>query len=206
MKRAFLKLMYTINILIKGTSALLQHAFGQTQLNVLREAAKKQTGVFDYSMEWLNTMYVTKDGYLYQPATHVEGAIQRAASAFKVKGKGGKTWQDAFKAYVYIRPDEIIHLREGEPVRAPGEELLRKPTEYLSVSMMRVKVQRAAVVRSRLQIAPGWELKFSVRVHDEQVRPEVIKAVLDEAGHAVGIGDYRPRFGRFTVEEFVLAS
>lgn len=194
--------MYQINASILGTSALLQHAFGQTALDTLQESAKKQTGTPDYSLEWMQTMYVNRSGFLYQPASHIEGAMQKAAAGFKMKGKGGKTWKDAVKAYAYVQPDEVLHLRDGQPVRAPGAELLNDPTEYLSVSVMRVKVQRAAVARSRLLIAPGWALAFSIEVHDEQLRPDVLEAVLQEAGRAVGIGDYRPRYGRFELVSF----
>lgn len=67
---------------------------------------------------------------------------------------------------------------------------------------MRVKVKQAAVARSRLMIGAGWELQFSIEVQDERLSPEVMKAVLEEAGRAVGIGDYRPRYGRFAVEQF----
>ncbi|MBI5670654.1 MAG: hypothetical protein HZC41_21895 [Chloroflexi bacterium] len=194
--------MYTAAVHIRGTTDLLQHAFGRTQLDTLQEATRKQTGTPDYSQEWLQTMYVTPDGYLYQPATHIEGALQKAASLFTVKGKGSKTWKDAVKAYVYVRPDQVLHLWHGEPVRAPGTDLLQQPTEHLSVNIMRVKVQRAAVARSRLQIGEGWELQFRLEVIDEQLPAPTLKAILEEAGRAIGIGDYRPRYGRFGVQQF----
>ena len=86
---------------------------------------------------------------------------------------------------------------------APKADLLLQPTEHLSVSVMRVIVQRAAVARARLQIAPGWELKFNLEVHDDQVRPDVIPEIMVEARRAVGIGDFRPRYGRFEVTHCV---
>lgn len=197
--------MYTINASIRGTAGLLQHAFGQSSMDSLQDNAKRQTGTPDYSLEWMATMYVSRSGFLYQPASHFEGAMQRAAGGFKQKGKGGKTWRDAVKAYAYVQPDEVVHLRNGQPVPAPGVELMDAPTEYLSVSVMRVKVQRAAVARARLLIMPGWELNLCIEVHDDQLRPDVLQAVLEEAGRAVGIGDYRPRYGRFAVTHFEVA-
>lgn len=198
--------MYNINASVQGTAGLLQHAFGQSQLDTLQENAKRQTGTPDYSLEWMTTMYVTRSGYLYQPASHIEGALQRAASGFKQKGKGGKTWKDAVKAYCYVLPDEIPHLLNGEQIPAPTADLIKNPTEQLSVSIMRVKVQRAAVARSRLLIAPGWQLAFTMQIQDDQLRPDVVQAVLEEAGRAVGIGDYRPRYGRFLVTSFEVES
>lgn len=198
--------MYQINAQIRGTAGLLQHAFGSTAMDTLQDAAKKQTGSPDYSFEWMQTMYQTRQGYLCQPASHIEGALQRAATGFKMKSQRGKTWKDAIKAYCYVLPDEIQHIRNGEFVIAPTADLLQHPTEFMSVSVMRVKVQRAAVARSRLLIAGGWELAFTIEVQDEQVQPEVLKTILEEAGRAVGIGDYRPRYGRFEVVGFATAS
>ena len=194
--------MYKINTSIIGTAPLLQHKFSDPTLQGLMKGASKRTGSPDYSLEWMETMYQAADGLLFQPATHIEGSLVKAATSFKIKGARGKTWKDAFRAYVYVTPDEIPHLYDGQPIEAPGKELMAEPNSHLSVSIMRVKVQRAAVARARLQIAIGWQLDFIIEVHDEQARPEVVEEVLIEAGRAVGIGDYRPRYGRFDVARF----
>lgn len=194
--------MYKVFARIQGTSPLLQHAFGSAAMESLTEEAKARTGQVDYSLEWMTTMYAGSDGYLYQPATHIEGALQKAASAFKVKGKAGKTFKDAVKAYAYVAPEQPHLLWNGQPIPTPTKHLLESPTEALSVSIMRVKVQRAAVARSRLMVNPGWELEFAIDVIDAQLPQAVVKEALIEAGRAVGIGDYRPRYGRFNVVSF----
>lgn len=196
--------MYVANVVIEGTAPLLQHSFTKNSLAILMEGSKKQTGAQDYSLEWLTTMYLTTSGYLCQPAAHIEGAMVKAATSFKVKGARGKTWKDAIRAYCYVSPDEIPHIRNGEYVPAPGVELMSAPTEYLSVNVMRVVVQRSAVARARLLIQPGWQLGFTVEVQDDQVRPEVVQEILTEAGRAVGIGDFRPRYGRFKIAAFAV--
>jgi hypothetical protein len=96
----------------------------------------------------------------------------------------------------------VHHQRNGQIVHAPDASLLEKPTEHLQVNIARVIVQRSAVARSRLMIAPGWELQFTIEVADDQVTPGALQTILGEAGHAVGIGDYRPRHGRFEVITF----
>lgn len=197
--------MYVINAHIRGTAGLLQHAFGQATLDDIQEKSKARTGTPDYSLEWLDTMYVDRGGLLCQPASHLEGAMQRAAASFTMTGKRGRTWKDPIKAYVYVSPDDIPHIRDGAYVQAPDASLLKNPTESMSVSIMRVKVQRAAVARSRLLLAPGWELAFKIEVQDTQVPAGTVKQILEEAGRAVGIGDYRPRYGRFEVISFEAA-
>ena len=65
---------------------------------------------------------------------------------------------------------------------------------------------RSAVACSRLEIAPGWELAFTIAVHDDQIRAEVLREILTEAGDAVGIGDFRPRHERFGLLAFEVSS
>lgn len=194
--------MYIIAAQIEGISPLLQHRFAPAQLGTMLQGATRNTGSADRSLEWIDGMYTTEDGYLCQPATHLEGAMVKAAATFKIKGGRGKSWRDPIRAYCYISPDFILHQRNGKPVLAPGPELVNKPERGLSVLVMRVIVQRSAVARSRLMIAAGWQLEFTIQVLDDQVRLDVVREILDEAGRAVGIGDYRPRYGRFAVTGF----
>lgn len=198
--------MYKVLVRIQGISPILQHAFGADDVKNLQQEAKQRTGQVDYSLEWMGTMYAGIDGYLYQPASHLEGALQKAASAFKVKGKAGKTFKDAVKAYAYIAPVQPRLLWNSEPIPTPTKDLLENPTDALQVSVMRVKVQRAAVARSRLMINVGWELEFGIDVIDDQLPQAVVKEALAEAGRAVGIGDFRPRYGRFNVVAFEVSN
>ena len=191
--------MYTIKTRIEGVSPLLQHKFAVLDT---KPGAAKRTGALDYSNEWVASMYVDREGYLIQPASHIEGALVRAAASFRMKGAGRKTWKDPIRAYCYVVPDEIRHLHNDAPIPAPTEELLGNPTDNLSVHIGRVRVQRAAVARSRLMIATGWELAFTIEVHDPQVQSDIIQTILAEAGRAAGIGDFRPRYGRFQVTHF----
>lgn len=195
--------MYTVNCSVRGTSPLLQHKYGIAVMQGQMTGAGKKSSASDYSTEWMRTMYVTADGWLCQPATHIEGAMTEAGKLFTIQGRKGKTYRDVIRAYCYVSPDELLHLDDnGNAIAAPKEDLLDNPTDRLSVSVMRVKVQRAAIPRLRLQISEGWNLNFSIFVQDDQLRPDVVRTVLGEAGRAVGIGDYRPRYGRFEVTKF----
>ena len=196
--------MFTITALVEGVAPLLQNRFAPEQLGTMMQGSTKRTGSADRSMEWFDGVYVTQDGLLYQPNSHLEGALAKAATAFKIKGARGKSWREPIRAYCYVMPEQLLHLRDGKSVKAPGRELLHEPEQYLAVNVSRVKVQRSAVARSRLLVAPGWQLKFMIEVHDEQVREEVVREILVEAGRAVGIGDNRPRYGRFAVVDFSL--
>jgi hypothetical protein len=194
---------YTIAATIRGIAPLLHHKFPLDTLAGLMDGANRKSGSKDYSLEWMDTMYTSSDGqWLVQPASHIEGALTNAGAQFRVKGSRTKTYRQLMRAYVIVAPDEIVHGWNGTPLAVPDATLLRTPTEALEVNIQRVIVSRSAVARARLQINAGWELSFEIQVNDEQIRPDVLRTILDEAGHAIGIGDFRPRFGRFTVVHF----
>jgi len=49
----------------------------------------------------------------------------------------------------------------------------------------------------------GWEAKFKILILDEDRLPQkALGEILEYAGKFVGIGDWRPHFGRFEVIEF----
>jgi len=162
----------------------------------LSKGGKKSTGAIDYTQEWHNYFYATADGDLYQPAAHIEGAMIKAAVGFKVAGKRGKSYKDLFQANVFIDPDRIMHgIKQPDELDADADKPL-----YLDVRP--VVVQRARVVRIRPTFKAGWALSFTIQVNDDEVQPEIVQDVLGLSGRTVGIGDYRPRFGRFSISHF----
>lgn len=73
--------------------------------------------------------------------------------------------------------------------------------EYLD--QRRVMVQRNGVTRCRPAFHPGWtaELDFQIQL-PEYVQPADLLDVLVNAGRLVGVGDFRPTYGRFMVTKY----
>jgi hypothetical protein len=67
-----------------------------------------------------------------------------------------------------------------------------------------VKVGQAKVMRCR-PIFKNWEATIIVNYDDELINPEELERWLGIAGQQVGIGDFRPRHGRFSVAAAVAA-
>jgi len=120
----------------------------------------------------------------------------KAAVSFKIKGRRGKTYKDLVKAAVYVDPD-MIPLNVQIP-----ENPTSNPLKPFYVDIRPVIISRARVLRARGALTKGWELSFTISVIDDQLASTVLKEILDEAGRAIGIGDYRPRFGRFLTTRF----
>ena len=65
-----------------------------------------------------------------------------------------------------------------------------------------VRIGRGRQVRHRPHLS-DWKLCFAVQlINDNAVPKKVLHDVLVKAGQTVGIGDYRPRYGRFIVTKF----
>lgn len=188
--------MYTVDCSIVGTAPLMQHRFPMPDLATLSKGGKKSTGAKDYTEEWREYLYVNKAGQVYQPAVHIEGAMVKAATNFKITGKRGKSYKDLFSAALFIGPDEIPHGFQNPDVLDTDAD---KP---LYLDCRPVVVQRARVVRIRPTFKPGWTLDFEINVIDDELPSEIVQDALTLAGKAVGLGDFRPRFGRFSVSRF----
>lgn len=188
--------MYTVDVKVKGAAPLLQHRFPMPELETMSKGGHKVTGAKDYTQEWRDYLYVNANGEVFQPAAHFEGAMVKAAVNFKITGRRGKTYKDLFRAAVFVTPDEILH-----GVQEP-DELDTDADKPLYLDMRPVIVNRARVVRLRPAFKMGWELEFIIEVIDDQISPELVQDVFTLAGKTVGIGDYRPRFGRFNVVRF----
>ena len=50
---------------------------------------------------------------------------------------------------------------------------------------------------------PGWSAEFDLQVNlPEYFAPSLVNDLLVDAGRLIGIGDFRPTFGRFSVTHF----
>jgi hypothetical protein len=74
---------------------------------------------------------------------------------------------------------------------------------YLDVRYVRNPASAAGNLRYRVAVGPGWKAKFSLLFEDTIVAPQVLQAVVTDAGKLVGLGDGRTiGFGRFEVASY----
>lgn len=67
----------------------------------------------------------------------------------------------------------------------------------------RVMIQRAAVTRIRPAMSTGWKAEFTVTVLvPDYIDVDLLAEFIHRAGQLVGVGDFRPTFGRFRVVNF----
>lgn len=135
--------------------------------------------------EFMGGLYLTKDGKPKILAQALERMIREAAKAFK-KGK------DIQKGLWIGEDPEIIYTGPKDP-----DKMWQQRDKFSRRDP--VKVGQSMVIRTRATWSE-WSLKFQVGFDPEVLNEDDVINYIDRAGKYVGLGDYRPRYGRFTVE------
>ena len=131
--------------------------------------------------------YRKESGELYFPAEWFYQTLLKASGEFGIPGRGKKSYRDFIKSTVVIEPEQIgLGIKEYSIDARP----------------IVIRATRGRIVRYRPHI-PQWSVSFDLVLLDEDlIDTETLNAILVRAGATVGIGDYRPRYGRFVVEKF----
>lgn len=188
--------METINVKITGVSPLLMHSdrFSNpldpmTKDHKLLTGKKKKTDEDHEAIalsEWRGALYYDKSLGPYVPGQNIESTIVGGAKLQKLGTK--------FKSAFMVQQDKIA-------VEYTGPRTLEKlQSDPRFIDMRSVKVQQARIQRCR-PIFTDWSLTFTILFNPEVIeRRDVLKAVSD-SGMLVGLGDFRPRFGKFEAVE-----
>lgn len=180
---------------ICGKRPLLQHAFGPDALPL---ESREKTGVAGNDPEeWKRTCMVTPEGQLYVLGTYAFSMVRDAARHTK-KGKG--SIQSLVSATLQIEEEQMFldrHLPTGELSQD------RRQPVYIDVAGVRNPSTKARNVRYRLAVSAGWKTEFTMLWDKTIVSREQMRAVLEDAGTLVGLGDGRSvGYGRFAVDAF----
>lgn len=187
--------MKSIAIRISGKSPLLMHSDRfANPLDPLTKAHKELTSkrkktdddhIAIAKSEFIGGCYWRKETGFFIPAQNLDACLIAAAKLQKLGSK--------FKQGVQVLEDELV--LSGFEKMSP-EQLWTNP-DY--IDCRGVKVGMAKVMRYR-PIFREWKLNATITVNEEVVNVNEVKKAASDAGALIGLGDYRPRFGRFNVE------
>jgi hypothetical protein len=141
--------------------------------------SKKKKRVYVPKEEAEKKTYRRKDGKLYIPSTQIEATMIKAGTDFRMDKN--KTYKEYIKGGIYVEPFEILIT----------------PQKYEIFESQGV-INRARVLIWRPEFK-NWSAKFIINVTDEILDVLQLKEILIEAGKHKGIGDWRPKFGRFEI-------
>lgn len=175
--------MKTYEVTIQGISPLLMNKPSVLIGDISKDKKPLKN---DPKGEAESRLYIL-DGKLYQPSTHIKGALIEAGKQKKVVGKGKSTYSKAVGYAVEINPFELVHKKQKWEIfsilavnpTTKGRTLLHRP-------MLR-----------------EWELDFEVTFDESEIQDSIMKEIFDIGGRIAGLGDWRPAkkgpYGRFHV-------
>jgi hypothetical protein len=180
---------YRVEVAIRGDADLLLHRWNCEAVEAKARstkgsAAKKTDDIESY-------VYRNDTGELSVPGEYLRQAIINAAKFRQDPRSPRKSAMDLVKA-------AVVSL-------TPLASLGISSWDY--EHKCRVQVQRNGVTRTRPAIKSGWTATFVLLVNlPEYVSPELLHALINDAGRLIGIADFRPTYGRFQITRFEVLS
>lgn len=180
--------LYVAEFTVTGTSPMLFHrwsveAVAEKAAAAKGSAAKKTDDLQSY-------VWRLPNGEIGLPGEYIRQALIHAAKFRQDPRSPRKSAMDLYKAAIVCLTDL--------------GSLGTKDWDYLD--QRRVMIQRAGITRTRPAFQAGWKAHFMFQVQlPEYVPPTDLLDVLTNAGRLIGVGDFRPSYGRFQVTDFQAA-
>lgn len=178
---------YRVNITIEGVAPIMFHRWSCEAVEAKATAAKGSKTKREDNVE--SYLYRNSAGEIAIPGEYLRQAIIEAAKFRQDPRSPRKCAKDLYKA-------ALISLTELATTGATDPDYLDR---------RRVCVQRSAVTRVRPALNAGWSATFQMMVQTpEYISPQTLNTVIADAGRLVGVGDFRPSYGRFVVTGFTI--
>lgn len=176
---------YAVAVTIQGSADFLFHRWNAEAVDEKAKAAKNSAAKKSDDVE--TYVYRTESGQLAIPGEYLRGSIINAAKFRQDPRSPRKSAMDLFKAAVVVAtPFASLNVRDWD---------------YLD--KRRVTIQRAGINRTRPALRAGWKATFDlIVVLPEYVDRNTLRETIESAGRLIGVGDFRPTFGRFGIVGF----
>jgi hypothetical protein len=176
---------YIVNITIEGSSDLLFHRWNCESVEAKGKAAKGSKIKKTDDIE--SYVYRNDDNEICLPGEYLRMSIISASKYKQDPRSPRKSCYDLYKA--------------GLVCITPLASLSTSTWDF--EDRRRVVVQRSGVNRTRPGMNSGWKASFQFMINIPEYIPEHdLYEIASLAGRLVGVGDFRPTFGRFIITNF----
>lgn len=176
---------YVVSVSVEGAADMLFHRWNCESVEAKSKAAKNSKAKKEDDIE--SYVWRNEAGELCIPGEYFRQSIIHAAKFKQDPRSPRKSAMDLFKA-------GVVSLM---PVATLGT----KDWDYLDTR--RVTVQRAGVNRTRPAMRQGWSVDLDFQIlTPEYIDSVLFQDVLNTAGRLVGVGDFRPTYGRFFITDY----
>ena len=178
---------FVVQIKIKGDAPFLFHRWSCDSVEAKSKAVKNSKAKKTDDIE--SYVWRTSKGNIGIPGEYLRQAIIHAAKFRQDPRSPRKSAMDLFKAGIVSLTDLY--------------DTGKKEWDYLD--RRRVTIQKNGITRTRPALNAGWEAEFDIQVLlPEYINESFLRQVLIDAGRLIGLGDFRPTFGRFSIIKFSL--
>lgn len=176
---------YAVAVTVEGSSDFLFHRWNAEAVDEKAKSAKNSKAKKTDDVE--SYVYRADGGELAIPGEYLRGAIIHAAKFRQDPRSPRKSAMDLFKAAIVVTT----------PLASLGV------VEWDYLDKRRVMIQRAGINRTRPAMRAGWRAQFDLMVLlPEYIDRNTLRETIESAGRLIGVGDFRPTFGRFGIVNF----
>src|SRR3990167_9257367 len=152
-----------------------------TDVKKKTEAQHREVG----RLEFIGGLYLNEDGAPIIPAENIEAMVKEAGRRKKL----GKECERA----VFCESNAL--LTGGNWPK--GEDALWEWQDHALAFRKTAGMRGGTIVRTRPMFKP-WTLVVSLLLDTNMLNPDTLKDLMVIAGREIGLGDWKPRYGRLT--------
>ena len=180
---------YRASVTISGHADILFHRWNNESIAEKASAAKGSAAKKSDNVE--SYVWRNEEGMICLPGEYLRGSVVMAAKFHQDPRSPRKSAMDLFKA-------GVVSLTDLASLGA-------KEWDY--EDKRRVVIQRSGITRVRPAMRKGWKATIELMITTpEYINPEFLQQVITKAGLLVGVGDFRPTYGRFGITNFEVLS
>lgn len=184
-----------INVVIEGVTPLLMNRF--TEANEVSvsggTSATYKSGKGTPREQAEPKRYADKNGMLFIPGPNIFATLV-AAGVFHKVGKSKLTTMKTSLIPAGIMVEELVCPLNTDQWEVDSRSVVIPSTGG------RIMCHRPRIDK--------WECPFTLDIDETMFSPALVRAIIDDAGKKIGLGDYRPSrkgpFGRFVVKTWAV--
>lgn len=173
---------YIATVKLEGTCDMIFHGWNPEAVEEKARASKNSKAKKTDNVE--SYVYRNEAKELCVPGEYLRQSVINVAKFRQDPRSPRKSAMDLYKA-------AIVSLT---PLASLGI------TKWDYLDKRRVVVQRQGINRTRPAVRVGWQASFQLMVVlPEYVPQEILREVVEAAGRLIGLGDFRPSYGRYSI-------
>lgn len=146
------------------------------------------------SQDWKKTIYFKEGVGVYLPAMCFESSLKNAAKQFKIGSSGRANASKFIDSGLFCVDEMLPFLVDNKPIMTLDDKRITVDKRSVKNPATRMRNMR---YRAKFD---EWMSTFRIIVSADDYLPEkLLQDIITYAGLYVGVGDFRPKFGRFVL-------